>query len=77
MDRRIAVIPATPASLTEPIRMSPYYGNLPTLLVAAAPIRVSAKGTGRVVSVVTRLKVGDYMACGNKPSAKLVRTFPS
>ena len=40
-----------------------FLAMLDIVLVTTAPIRVSAKDTGRVVSMVdTRLNVGDYLA---------------
>ena len=48
-------------------------------LVTASAIRVSAKGTGKLVSAVdTRLDEGDYVvSCEGKSSTVLVRMFPS
>jgi hypothetical protein len=49
------------------------------LVATTAPIRVSAKDTGRVVSMVdTRLDAGDYMlSCEGRFSAVPVRVFLS
>ena len=49
------------------------------VLVTTAPIRVSAKDTGRVVSMVdTRLDVGDYMvSCKGRLGTVIVREFLS
>src|SRR4051794_28397010 len=50
---------------------------LDIVLVTTAPIRVSAKDSGRVVSMVdTRLDAGDYLvSCEGKLSTVLVRMF--
>jgi hypothetical protein len=52
---------------------------LEIVLVTTAPIRVSAKDTGRAISMIdTRLNVGDYLvSCEGKLSTMLVRMFLS
>lgn len=52
---------------------------LDIVLVTTTPIRISAKDTGRVVSMIdTRLNVGDYLvSCEGELSAVLVRAFLS
>ena len=49
------------------------------VLITTAPIRVSAKDTRRVVSMVdTRLDVGDYMvSCEGRLGTVIVRAFPN
>lgn len=50
---------------------------LDIVLTTTAPIRVSAKDTGRVISMVdTRLDVGDYLvSCEGKLSSVLANVF--